>query len=147
MAMSQCLWMLGDAVRMGEQTLASQGSRSSLHVPPQVKEHKADAAALNTPGEGCFKMDQANSRHKGQGRPLQARRLTRTAMASGKGPLVLRLSLVSSAACSHSRPSAMKVLLAVSLPLGLRMKLPVTWFFTAGQGTGTEISIPLYRGS
>lgn len=85
-------------------------------------------------GKDRFKMYRANSRHKGQGRPLQARRLTRTAMASGKGPLVLRLSLVSSVACSHSRPSAVKVLLEASLPLGLRMKLPVTWFFTAGQG-------------
>lgn len=68
------------------------------------------------------------------------------AMASGRGPLVLRLSLVSSAACSHSNPSAVKVLLEASLPLGLRMKLPVTWFFTAGQGRGARFSIALYRG-
>lgn len=82
------------------------------------------------------------SGHKGQERPLQARRLTRTAMASGRGPLVLRLSLVSSAACSHSNPSAVKVLLEASLPLGLRMKLPVTWFFTAGQGEGQGFLLP-----
>lgn len=72
--------------------------------------------------------------------------LTRTAMASGRGPLVLRLSLASSTAYSHSRPTAVKVRLVTSLPLGLRMKLPVTWFFTTGQGKrGTQISVPFYR--
>lgn len=65
-----------------------------------------------------------------------------TAIASGRGPMVLRLSLVSSAACSHSRPSAVKVPLEASLPLGLRMKLPVTWFFTAGKGRGTDSYFP-----
>lgn len=72
--------------------------------------------------------------------------LTRTAMASGRGPLVLRLSLASSTTYSHSRPTAAKVRLVTSLPLGLRMKLPVTWFFTTGQGKrGTQISVPLHR--
>lgn len=66
-------------------------------------------------------------------------------MASGRGPLVLRFSLASSTAYSHSRPIAVKVLLVASLPLGLRMKLPVTWFFTAGQGKrDTQISVPLH---
>lgn len=72
--------------------------------------------------------------------------LTRTAMASGRGPLVLRFSLASSTVYSHSRPIAVKVLLVASLPLGLRMKLPVTWFFTAGQGKrDPQISVPLHR--
>ena len=72
--------------------------------------------------------------------------LTRTAMASGRGPLVLRLALASSAIYSHSRPIAVKVLLVASLPLGLNTKLPVTWFFTTGQGErGTQISVPLHR--
>lgn len=72
--------------------------------------------------------------------------LTRTAMASGRGPLVLRSSLSSSTTYSHSRPIAVKVRLIASLPLGLRMKLPVTWFFTAGHGERvTQISIPLHR--
>lgn len=72
--------------------------------------------------------------------------LTRTAMASGRGPLVLRLSLASCTAYSHSRPIAVKVRLVASLPLGLRMKLSVTWFFTAGQGErGTQISGLLHR--
>lgn len=67
-------------------------------------------------------------------------------MASGRGPLVLRLSLASSTAYSHSRPIAAKVRPVTSLPLGLRMKLPVTWFFTAGHGERiTQISILLHR--
>ena len=85
------------------------------------------------------------SKGSGQG-PPHGRGLTRTVTASGRGPLVLRLSLASSTTYSHSRPIAVKVRLVASLPLGLRMKLPVTWFFTAGHGERvTQISIPLYR--
>jgi len=85
------------------------------------------------------------SKVSGQGPPC-GRGLTRTVTASGRGPLVLRLSLASSTTYSHSRPIAVKVRLVASLPLGLRMKLPVTWFFTAGHGERvTQISIPLHR--
>lgn len=57
--------------------------------------------------------------------------LTRTLMASCRGPLVFKLSLPFSMAYSHSKPISRKVLLLASLPLGLRMMLPEAWFLTA----------------
>lgn len=64
-------------------------------------------------------------------------------MASGRGPPVRRLSLLSCTAYSHCRPKAVEFRPVGSLLLGLKMKLPVAWFFTAGKGEGyTQILFP-----
>lgn len=61
--------------------------------------------------------------------------LTRTTMPSWSGPMVFSDSLSFDREYSHSRPFSMKVLDLVSSPLAFRMKLPVTWFFTADEHT------------
>lgn len=52
-------------------------------------------------------------------------RLTKTLMASCRGPLVFRLSLPCSTVYSHSKPISMNTWLLASWPLAFRMKFPV----------------------
>lgn len=52
-------------------------------------------------------------------------RLTKTLMASCRGPEVFRLSLPCSTVYSHSKPISMNTWLLASLPLAFRMKFPV----------------------
>lgn len=121
----------------------AEGTLPLLRLLKTVQQGDFHRACTGPAAETVSGEDQAGAARGRQG-PRAGCGLTRTAMASGRGPLVLRLALASSTTYSHSRPIAVKVLLVVSLPLGLNTKLPVTWFFTAGQGErDTQTSVRL----